>query len=159
MEFFWSILNKIQSRMKILGAISLIGMCAVTCADVLLRAAFNTPIYGSEEIVTIFAVMAIAFAIPYSHIMDVHIGVEIVVRKLSEKTRNGIEFITRLCSLGLMAIITWRLFHYAGTMACSGELSMNLELPMYYLIHILAFSFFIFSLLIFKDLILFFKRS
>ena len=143
--------------MKILGAICLMGMCAVTCADVLLRSTLNMPIYGSEEIVTIFATLTIAFALPYSHIKDVHIGVEILVRLLSKTVQNRLRIATLTCSLFIMGIITWRMFIYAGTMAQSGERSMNLELPMHYLVYILAFCFLIFSLMILKDITQSFK--
>lgn len=156
MKSFWSFLVKMQDKMKMLGAISLMGMCSVTCADVFLRGAFNMPIYGSEEIATIFATLTIAFSLPYSHIKDVHIGVEILVRLLSKKVQGIIRVITQFFSFLLMAIITWRMSTYAVTMSESGELSMNLELPMYYLVHVLSFCFLIFSLLILKDIIQFF---
>ncbi len=157
MKSFWSFLDKIQDKMKMLGAICLMGMCSVTCADVFLRGAFNMPIYGSEEIVTIFATLTIAFSLPYSHIKDVHIGVEILVRLFSKKLQRIIRVTTQFFSLILMAIITWRMFTYAGTMSQSGVRSMNLELPMYYLVHVLSFCFLIFSLMILKDVIRFFK--
>ena len=157
MKPFWSFLDKLQEKMKMLGAICLMGMCLVTCADVFLRGVFNIPIYGSEEIVTIFATLTIAFSLPYSHIKDVHIGVEILVRLFSKKVQSIIQVITRFFSLILMAIITWRMFTYADTMSRSGVRSMNLELPMYYLIHILSFCFLILSLMILKDIIQFFK--
>ena len=157
MKSFWSLLDKLQDKMKMLGAVCLMGMCSVTCADVFLRGAFNLPIYGSEEIVTIFATLTIAFSLPYSHIKDVHIGVEILVRLLSQRVQRIIRVITQLFALILMLIITWRMSYYAGTMSESGVLSMNLELPMYYLVHVLSFCFLIFSLLILKDVIKFFK--
>lgn len=157
MKSFWSLLENLQEKMKMLGAICLMGMCSVTCADVFLRGAFNMPIYGSEEIVTIFATLTIAFSLPYSHIKDVHIGVEILVRLLSKNVQGIIRVITQLFALILMAIITWRMSFYAGTMSESGVLSMNLELPMYYLVYVLSFCFLIFSLMILKDIITFFK--
>jgi TRAP-type C4-dicarboxylate transport system permease small subunit len=157
MKSFWSLLDKLQDKMKMLGAICLMGMCSVTCADVFLRGAFNMPIYGSEEIVTIFATLTIALSLPYSHIKDVHIGVEILVRLLSKNVQGIVRVITQFFALILMAIITWRMSFYASTMSESGVLSMNLELPMYYLVHVLSFCFLIFSLMILKDIITFFK--
>ncbi|WP_222424149.1 TRAP transporter small permease [Desulfamplus magnetovallimortis] len=145
-----------QDKMKMLAAICLMGMCLMTCADVFLRATFNHPIFGTEEIVSICAILAIAFSLPYSHKKDVHIGVEILVRLLSKRAQSIIKVVTQTFSFIIMVIITWRMFLYAGTMANSGELSMNLQLPMYYFVYILFVCFLVFSVMILKDIIQFF---
>lgn len=159
MKKIWTFLDRLQDKMKVAAAVCLMGMCAVTCADVFLRGAFNIPIYGSEEIVTIFATLAIALALPYSHIKDVHIGVEILVRLLSKTVQDRIKLVTLACSLVIMGILTWRMFIYAYSVAESGERSMNLELPMHYLVYVLAFGFLIFVLMILKDIIGFFSKE
>ncbi len=157
MKSFWIILDKAQDKMKAIAAFCLMGMCAMTCADVILRSTLNRPIFGSEEIVSIFAVLAIGFALPYSHKKDSHVGVEILIRLLSQKTQNIIKFVTNILSSLLFAVITWKMFVYAQTIAKSGELSMNLELPMYYFVYALSFCLLILSLSILHDVILFFK--
>ena len=52
--------------MKGVASVCLMGMALMTCADVILRATINKPIFGSEEIVSIFAVLAIGFALSFS---------------------------------------------------------------------------------------------
>jgi len=157
MKSFWAFFDWIQDRMKIIGAICLMGMTLVTCADVFLRGLFNTPIFGSEEIVSICAALAIGFSLPYAHKKDVHIGVEILVRLFSKQVQSKIKFITNIFSFILVSIISWRMFVYAGTMARSGEVSMNLELPVYSVVYVMSFCFMIFSLFLLKDIIMFFK--
>ena len=157
MKKIWNFLDRMQDKMKVLGAVCLMGMCSVTCADVFFRGAFNIPIFGSEEIVSILATLTIAFSLPYSHLKDVHIGVEILVRLLSKAAQDRLKLITQAFSLVIMAIITWRMFVYARTVGESGERSMNLELPMHYLVYVLAFCFLIFALMILKDVTRFFK--
>jgi len=143
--------------MKAIAAVCLMGMCLMTCADVILRSTLNRPIFGSEEIVSIFAVLAIGFALPYSHKKDSHVGVEILVRLLSKKTQNILRFFTNLLSLSIFALITWKMFVYAQTMQRSGMLSMNLELPMYCFVYALSFCLLILSLCILHDVLKFFK--
>jgi len=157
MKKIWAFLDNVQDKMKMLAAICLMGMCSVTCADVFLRGTLNIPIFGSEEIVSILATLTIAFSLPYSHVKDVHIGVEILVRLLSKTVQDWIKFVTQIASLVIMTIITWRMFIYAHDVGQSGERSMNLELPMHYLVYVLAFCFLIFSFMILKDVIGFFK--
>ena len=97
------ILDNTQSIMKTIAAFSLMGMCLMTCADVFLRSMLNRPIFGSEEIVSIFAVLAIGFALPYSHKKGSHVGVEILVRLLSKKNQTILRFFTNLLSFSIFA--------------------------------------------------------
>ncbi len=146
-----------EKVMRVIAAICLAGMAAVTGADVFLRGAFNMPIFGSEEIVAILGVMAVGFALPYAHYQRSHIGVEILVRRLPQRTRNALRLITNTATLALIAVVTWRMFDYAGTLADSGEVSMNLELPEYMVVYALSFGFFVYSLCLLADIVKFFR--
>lgn len=152
MKLFWRFINRILEGMKIIGAACLVGMTFLTCADVIGRI-FGHPIFGSVEIVGFMATLAVIMALPYTHKVQGHIGVEIFVRLLSEKTQTIIEICTGILSLGLFAIVSWRMWIYAVTMKESGEVSMNLELPEHYVIYIAAFCLLVFTLIILQDIL------
>jgi len=88
--------------------------------------------------------------------VDGHVGVEILVRLLSKKTQLIIDLFTRTFSLILFSLVTWQMFLYAKDIHKTGEVSMNLEFPIYYIIYLLAFGLLIFSITIletiFKDI-------
>jgi TRAP-type C4-dicarboxylate transport system permease small subunit len=143
------------------GAICLVGMMALTCADVVGRY-FGHPIFGSVEIVGFMATLAVALALPYTHQEKGHIGVEILVRLFSAKTQSVIELITSFISLALFAVVTWRMAVYARTMQKSGEVSMNLQFPEAIIIYVTAFCFLMFALMILQDIaksISYFKKG
>ena len=152
MAFFWKIILWILDKMKIIGAACLVGMMLLTCVDVVGRA-FGYPIFGSVEIVGFMATLAVVMAMPYTHQVQGHIGVEIIVRLFSEKTQTIIDICTGIASLMLFAVITWRMTVYANTMKASGEVSMNLELPEHFVIYVSAVCLLIFTLIILQDLI------
>ena len=152
MAFFWKIILWILDKMKIIGAACLVGMMLLTCVDVVGRA-FGHPIFGSVEIVGFMATLAVVMAMPYTHQVQGHIGVEIVVRLFSEKTQTIIDICTGIVSLILFAVVTWRMTVYANTMKASGEVSMNLELPEHFVIYATAVCLLIFTLIIFQDII------
>jgi len=152
-------LDRLEVGMRIIAACCLFGMALLTGADVGMRGAFNTPIFGCEEIVSILGVIAVGFALPYAHFQKSHIGVEILVRRFSRKTRSIIKLITNTATLVLMGLVSWRMFLYAHTLDVSGEVSMNLELPEYYVIYVLAFGFLVYSICLLRDVIKFFKGS
>lgn len=154
-----SLLDRIEGIMRKLAAICLMGMALVTGADVFMRGVFNTPIFGSEEIVGILGIIVVGFALPYTHYQKSHIGVEILVRKLSRRARRALGLMTNAATLFLIAVITWRMFLYARSQAESGEVSMNLELPEYMVIYVLSFGFFVYTVCLIVDIIKFFKGS
>lgn len=152
MNVFWNIIQWILDKMKIIGAACLVGMMLLTCADVVGRA-FGHPIFGSVEIVGFMATLAVVMAMPYTHQVQGHIGVEILVRLFSEKTQTIIDICTGFISMALFAVVTWRMTVYAGTMKASGEVSMNLELPEHLVIYVTSFCLLVFTLIILRDII------
>ncbi len=152
MNIFWNTIQWILEKMKIMGAACLVGMTFLTCADVVGRA-FGHPIFGSVEIVGFMATLAVVMAMPYTHQVQGHIGVEILVRLFSKRTQTIIDICTGIVSLILFAIITWRMSVYARTMQESGEVSMNLELPEHFIIYATAICLLVFTLIILKDII------
>lgn len=153
MHTYFTLLARLETVMKVLAACCLMGMALLTGADVFGRGVFNTPIFGSEEIVTILATLAVGFSLPYAHSQRVHIGVEILVRRLSRAKRVAIGLLTNLTAAGLFALVCWRMVDYAGTLKRAGTVSMNLELPEYCVVYALGFGFLVFALNIAGDLI------
>jgi TRAP-type C4-dicarboxylate transport system permease small subunit len=152
MTFFWNIIQWVLDKMKIIGAACLVGMMLLTCADVVGRT-FGHPIFGSVELVGFMATLAVVMALPYTHQVQGHIGVEILVRLFPEKTQTIIDICTGVVSLVLFAVVTWRMTVYADTMKESGEVSMNLELPEYLVIYVTGFCLLVFTLIILGDII------
>ena len=157
MSVFSKNIERISDKMKIIGAGCLVGMALLTCVDVVGRF-FRHPIFGSVEIVGFMATLAVAMALPYTHKINGHVGVEILVRLFSARTQAIIDICTRFLSLGLFVIVTWRMTLYAHTMQKSGEVSMNLELPEYVIIYVVAFCLLIFALVIIQDIVQHFKK-
>ncbi len=152
MKAFWNIIQWISDRMKGVGAAFVVGMALLTCIDVVGRF-FRHPVFGSVELVTLMGVFAVVFSLPFTHESNGHIGVELFVAKLPRRTRAFIDMCTAFAGLLFFGLVTWRMFDYAWKMRESGEVSMNLELPEYLTIVIVAFCFVVFSLIIIKGLI------
>jgi len=152
MHIFWKTVDWLNRALKILGACCLVGMMSLTCMDVVGRY-FGHPIFGSVELVIFLATLTTALALPYTHEVNGHIGVEILVRLLSPRAQTVIELVTSVLSLALIGLITWRMADYAGTIRESGQVSMNLEFPEHLIIYAVSFCFLVFTLLIIKDIV------
>jgi TRAP-type C4-dicarboxylate transport system permease small subunit len=155
MNIFSKSLDKFSGLLKIIGATALTAMMLLTVVDVIGRF-FKYPIFGSVELVGILATIVVAAALPYTYKVDGHVGVEILVRLLSQRAQIIIDLFTRTLSLFLFCLVTWQMFLYAADIHDTGEVSMNLEFPIYYIVYLLAFGLLIFSVTIvesiFKDI-------
>ncbi|MBU1564113.1 MAG: TRAP transporter small permease [Proteobacteria bacterium] len=127
----------LSDKLKVVGAVALFGMAVLTCADVVGRV-FKHPIFGSIELVSFMGVFAVAMALPVTQFSKGHIGVELFVDKLPRKGRLFFELCTEIVSLALFVIITWRMFFFSIKLRASGEVSMNLHLPEYAIVFVLA---------------------
>ena len=152
MKHFQLILKRLRNLLKVLGAACLMGMTLLTCIDVIGRR-MGTPVFGSVELVGFMATLAAAFALPYTHALKGHIGVEILVRNFSQRTQAAVSFFTHCTGFIFFSVVTWRMTVYAGTMHRSGEVSMNLAFPIYLIIYCCAFCFLILTLTILEDIL------
>ena len=145
-------LDKFSGLLKIIGATALTGMMLLTVVDVVGRF-FKHPIFGSVELVGFLATIVVAAALPYTYKVDGHVGVEILVRLLPKKKQLIIYLFTRTLSLFFFCLISWQMFLYAMDIHETGEVSMNLEFPIYYIIYLLAFGLLVFSVTILEAIV------
>lgn len=137
MQSLEKLLFFLSDKLKMVGAAALFGMAVLTCADVVGRL-FDRPIFGSIELVSFMGVLAVAMALPVTQLGKGHIGVELFVDKLPRKGRLFFELCTETVSFALFIVISWRMFLFSLKLKASGEVSMNLHLPEYAIVFVLA---------------------
>ena len=148
----WKIVEALRAALKVCGAACLMGMTLLTCLDVVGRK-LGHPIFGAVELVGFMATLAAAMALPYTHQMKGHIGVELLVRNFSDRTQAVIEFFTNAFALLLFGLVTWRMIRYAGTIQASGQVSISLRFPEHLIIYLVAFCFLVFVLTILEEMV------
>jgi TRAP-type C4-dicarboxylate transport system permease small subunit len=151
MRHFHFVMQQLRNLLKVLGAACLVGMTLLTCIDVIGRR-MGSPVFGSVELVGFMATLTVAFALPYTHAMKGHIGVELLVRNFSKRVQAAIECCTLTVAFFFFGVVTWRMGVYAGAMRQSGEVSMNLGFPVHLIIYLCAFCFLVFTLTILEDI-------
>ncbi len=149
---FEKFVDKLVSIFKVFGAACITGMMLLTCSDVIGRI-FGHPILGAEEIVGFMAALAMAAAMPYAHAMHAHVGVDMLVKELSPKKQAIIDAITNSLAFILFIMMGWQTWLYAAELKRSGQVSMTLELPSYYVVYFLSFCFFVFCAVIFVEIL------
>lgn len=118
----------------LLGAICLVAMTLITCAEVLMRYLFNSPIFGSAEMIRMLLgilVFSGMFAVTRDrgHV-NVSLFEPLLVKHFRRGYRSIFDVMTLVGTVGVFGILAWRtwdLTHYPDT-------SVVLRLPMIWII-------------------------
>lgn len=137
---------------------SLVGMTALTCADVILRC-FRRPILGTYEVVGFLGAVVISFALAETTLERGHVAVEVVVSRLPLKIQGIIYLITHLMGIGLFLLIAYECFSYGNDLRASGEVSLTLKLPFFPVLYGISFSALVVSLILLGDIFLMLARG
>jgi TRAP-type C4-dicarboxylate transport system permease small subunit len=135
-------LKSITGILDKIGGLALTLMMLLTVADVLLRAA-GRPLVGTYEVVALSLALVIGFTIPKVSLDRGHIRVDLVIERVSRRTKNILNTFTRLICIGLFLIISYNLFAVANELRASGEVSPTIQLPAYPLAYGVAICCFI----------------
>lgn len=118
---------------------SLMVMVLVTSTEVVLRV-FRVSLTGAYDIVKIAAAITIAAALPYTTAIKGHVAIEFVFHKLGRRGRAVVDALMRLCGMALFGLLAWGCVDYGNSLRAKGEVSMTLQLPIFWVPYVLAFS-------------------
>ena len=98
---------------RIVALAGLLSMCTLllvmllTVADVLMRYLFVKSITGAVYVSTFLLVLLVTMGIAYTQAQGRHIGVEVLVRRLSTRSQRRLKAFFLLVALVLFALMTW----------------------------------------------------
>ena len=124
------LLRPVTRVLDVIGGAALTFMMLLTVADVIMRA-LGRPLVGTYEVVALSLALVIGFTIPKVSYDRGHIRVDLVIERVSKRTRDALNLFTRLVCLGLFLIIGIKLFGVARELHASGEVSPTIQLPAY----------------------------
>lgn len=147
----------------IVAGIGLMAMVIVTSIDVFLRAfstmaasqripgwlaacagvvpqLFGSALTGAYDIVRIAGALTIAAALPYTTAIKGHVAIEYFFHKLGRRGRLVVDSMMRLLSMALFSLLAWQGAEYGNALRKSGEVSMTIQLPIFWVPWVLAAS-------------------
>jgi tripartite ATP-independent transporter DctM subunit len=130
-------------------------VAAITMVDVLLRWFANEPIPAINEIVQMTFSVAISACIPAGMIQRVNLKIDLVARYFGPPLHAWLEVLGSACLWLFYAVLAWRIFIYADTLASEGRTTVILGLPqapfMYCVSVLLAFGTLVQTLIIINE--------
>ena len=107
--------------------------------DVVLRK-LGQPLPGAYDIVKLTAAVTIACALPYTTAVKGHVAVEFFFHRLGSRGRVVADTLIRLPIMALFSLLTWQFVQYGNALKKGGEVSMTLQLPVFWVPHVVALS-------------------
>lgn len=151
MEAFEKVLDWVVKLFRLVGSLALVTVMLATTADVIMMA-FGHPILGAVDFVGLVAVVILACAMPYTQAEKGHVGVDILVQRMSPRSQAVLDTVTTAVSLVLFALVAWQMWLYAGELALKGEVSMTVHLRMHPYIYLVSVCFGMLCLVLLGDI-------
>ena len=118
---------------------SLMAMVVITSIEVVLRI-FRLSLTGAYDLVKIAAALTIAAALPYTTAIKGHVAIEYFFHKLGRRGRTVVDALMRGLAMVLFSLLAWGCVDYGNSLRAKGEVSMTLQLPIFWLPYVLAVS-------------------
>lgn len=128
-------------------------MMFLTFADVFLRYLFNNPIPGAWELIEFMMGITVTFSVAYTAHKRSHIGVDLVLVRLSMKTRKRIGCVTSFFTFILFVLICWQTILLISEEYHSKLESAVLYIPVYPFIAIVSVGLVILCLVLLAEVL------
>ena len=118
------------------AGVMLASVMMVCVVDVVGRYLFKRPVPGATEITEILMALLVYIGLPVVSQRNAHISVDMFGSLLPKSAAPARDFLVRLLCAGIMGVIAWRLWHYAGQL--TRDVTEYLKLPQAPLVYVLS---------------------
>ncbi len=139
LELYHRALRASVMALAYVACASLMVMVLVTSAEVILRV-FRLSLTGAYDIVKIVAAITIAAALPYTTAIKGHVAIEYFFHKLGRRGRMLVDALMRFGGMALFGLLAWGCVDYGNSLRSRGEVSMTLQLPIFWVPYVLSVS-------------------
>jgi TRAP-type C4-dicarboxylate transport system permease small subunit len=118
------------------AGVMLASVMMVTVVDVVGRYAFKRPLPGATEIIEILMALLVYIALPVVSQRNAHISVDLLGSAVPATMAPIRDVVIRVLCAGVLGIIAWRLWLYAGQL--TRDVTEYLKLPQAPLVYFLS---------------------
>ena len=111
-----------------IGGFFLLALTVITVVDVTLRSAFNSPIFGGQDIAQLFMIMVVCCSIAYSGRSGGQVAVELFDSFGSERGMRWIGITIKMIGVAMLGVLSWHLVISGLDAHEFGEATLTLEI-------------------------------
>lgn len=105
---FKRVVQRLNRGVALVGALFLLPMMLLTSAEVVRRAVWDRPIPGTMELSSYMLALFVLLGIAWTHQARGHVRVTMFVSRLPVRWAAGVEVVTTLLSMLVMALLAWQ---------------------------------------------------
>jgi TRAP-type C4-dicarboxylate transport system permease small subunit len=149
------ILDRFNARscsfLEKMSGLALLCVTALTGCDIVGRL-LGMPVPGAYEIVSFSGGLVVGLAIPVASRAKMHVGVDLILEKVSGKAKVALQVFNRLAGAAVILLLAYSLIGIGNDFRVSGEVSPVLHVPFYPVAYGIAVALFIEVLVLIGDL-------
>lgn len=107
-QLFRTVVRRTSYGLSFLGMFMLLPLMLLTSAEVVGRAVWSRPIPGTLELSSYLLAIFVLLGVAYTQQAKAHVRVEMFTSKLPPRAAAGLEVLTLLLSLFIIAILAWQ---------------------------------------------------
>jgi TRAP-type C4-dicarboxylate transport system permease small subunit len=142
---------RVSARMEIAAGIALIGVMLLIGADIIGRI-FGYPVPGTYEIVSLAGGLIVGLALPATSGAKGHVSTDLLMGKLSVRTRLFLTVMTRFIGIAVFLLAGWGMIMMGVRLRVSGEVTAVLALPFHYVAYAIGGAFLMQVLVLFSEI-------
>lgn len=150
MNLYAKVVSSIAHVMTWVGAVVIVAMMVLTCADVILRY-FGYPIRGAYDITRVLGSVIFSLPIAYSCIKGYQVAVDSVFRRAPRIVRILVDSIVCLFSMAITAMIAWRAIYLGHDLYVRGRVTDTIPIPLWPFIYVMVLGFIVYCLVLLAE--------
>ncbi len=135
---FFFCMQKMTAMLNGVAGLVIFLMMLLTVSNVLLRKLVGISITGTVEVSEFMMIVLVFFALAQAEVMNRNVNVSLLMDRLKPGTQRHMATFAYLANALLYALLTAAAIYYASSLKDSGEVSMDLRIPKYPFVYIIA---------------------
>ncbi len=121
MTYFIRVMERANHFLAPVGIGAMLIMMTVVTLNVLGRAIFNAPIFGTVEVVELTGVFLASFIIGYTQLLRKNITIPILIDRMPARVRGALDSFALFVGMFIFAVLAWTGVTVAWGMAAGSE--------------------------------------
>lgn len=113
------------------AGVALLGILALTVADITRRSVFNNPVPGTVEVTSLVLVVVVFLGVAHSEDLGDHISVDLLYVRAGERLKAVMDVIADILSVGVLGLLAFQLYHFTLRQIASGANTPVLRWPVW----------------------------